>query len=191
MAKEAIQVSKKAFLILGLFLVLAIVVNLFVLEFFNQKSSYRATHSLVGILTLMGFVYTFAESVSSKVKLIVLFFTSLIPCYIGTVFSDFDITLLGIGGHRNPIFHSGLLFFFILFLVRRSKSVLLASITAGFGVGLGSHLIWDLFDQADVRWIPGGFLDSIWLGLNGLFCLMFAGVFLSSRLDTHKPVASA
>ena len=186
MTIDAIQKSKKAFLILGVFLAIAITINFFVLNFFDQKSSYRAAHSLVGILTLMGFVFTFSSSVSSKIRLVFMFFISLIPCYFGTVFSDLDITLLGIGEHRNPIFHSGVLFFLILFVARRFKSIFLALIIAGFGVGLGSHLIWDLFDQADVRWIPGGFLDSSWLGLNGLFCLIFARIFLLSRLVISK-----
>jgi len=189
--KKAIQKSKKAFLILGLFLVIAITINFFVLDFFDQKSSYRAAHSLVGILTLMGFVYTFSKSVGSKIRIIFMFFVSLIPCYVGTVFSDLDITLLGIGGHRNPIFHSGLLFFLILFVARRFKSVFLSLIVSGFGVGLCSHLVWDLFDQADVRWIPGGIFDSIWLGLNGILCLAFAIVFLSHRLEIPKKEVSA
>ncbi len=186
MTIDAIQKSKKAFLILGLFLAIAITINFFVLNFFDQKSSYRAAHSLVGILTLMGFVFTFSNSISSKIRLVFMFFISLIPCYFGTVFPDLDITLIGIGGHRNPIFHSGLLFFLILFVAKRFKSVFLTLIIAGFGVGLGSHLIWDLFDQADVRWISGGFLDSFWLGFNGLFCLIFARISLLSRLDISK-----
>ncbi len=190
MVKKMTQKPKKAFLLLGLFLVIALVVNVLVLDFFDQKSSYRAAHSLVGILTLMGFVYTFLGSVSSRAKLIVLFFISVIPCYIGTVFPDLDITLLGIGGHRNPIFHSGLLFFILLFLIKRYKSVLLASIISAFGVGLGSHLIWDLFDRADVRWIPGSLLDSFWLGSNGLLCILLARIFLSSRLIEPESEAS-
>jgi len=186
MTIDAIKKSKQAFLILGLFLAIAITINFFVLNFFDQKSSYRAAHSLVGILSLMGFVFTFSSAVRSKIRLIFMFFISLIPCYFGTIFSDLDITLLGIGQHRNPIFHSGLLFFLILFVARPFKSVFLALIVVGFGVGIGSHLIWDLFDQADVRWIPGGFLDSFWLGINGLFCLIFARSFLLFRLDSSK-----
>ena len=77
-------------------------------------------------------------------------------------------------------------FFVLNFVARPFKSVFLALIVVGFGVGLGSHLIWDLFDQADVRWIPGGFLDSFWLGINGLFCLIFARSFLLFRLDSSK-----
>ena len=172
---------KKTLIILAGFLLLAIAINLAVLEFFDQKSAYRATHSLIGIIVLMGFVYTFSSDVNSKTKLIGMFLVSLIPCYLGTVVSDLDISLLGIGSHRNPVFHSGIAFFLLLLILRQRQSVFLATLVAAFGVGLGSHLIWDLFDKADVRWIPGGALDRLWLGVNGLLCLILAKQFLSKR----------
>ncbi|MBT4092216.1 MAG: hypothetical protein HN580_28070 [Deltaproteobacteria bacterium] len=176
------QKSKKTLFVLAVFLIVAIVINLVILELFNQKSFYRAAHSLIGIIALMGFVYTFADDNISRAKLFSIFLISLVPCYLGTVFSDLDIRLLGIGGHRNPLFHSGLLFFFFFVLAKRFNSYLLAVIVAAFGVGLGSHLIWDIFDHADVRWIPGGSLDRLWLGINGLICFLLARLFLSSRL---------
>ena len=34
-------------------------------------------------------------------------FVATVPAlYLGTALSDWDITVLGIGGHRNPLFHS-------------------------------------------------------------------------------------
>lgn len=173
--------SKKPILILAGFLLVAIVINYAVLEFFNQKSFYRAAHSLVGIIMLMGFVYTFSSKNTAPFKILTLFFISLIPCYLGTVFPDLDIKLFGIGSHRNPVFHSGIVFFILLFLARRLKLYLPAAIISAFGLGLGSHLVWDLFDSADVRWIPGGTLDSFWLGINGLLCILLARTFLISR----------
>lgn len=169
-------------MVLALFLIVAIVTNIAILKLFNQKSSYRSAHSLVGIIMLIGFVYTFTDDKTSRIKLFSLFFISLVPCYFGTVFSDLDIKLLGIGGHRNPLFHSGLLFFILLIPAKRFRSFLPAAIVASFGVGLGSHLIWDLFDHADVRWIPGLSFDRLWLGINGLFCILSARLFLLSRL---------
>ncbi len=176
------QKSKKIMLVLAGFLLLAISVNFVILELFNQKSSYRAAHSLVGIIVLMGFVYTFSDDKTSRSKIILLFLISLIPCYFGTVFSDLDISLLGIGGHRNPIFHSGILFFIFLVLTKQSDSYFIAALVSAFGVGLGSHLIWDMFDRADVRWIPGGTLDTIWLGVNGFLCILSARTNLSQRM---------
>lgn len=182
MPNNFIQKSKRPLIALAGFLLLAILINLVILKFFNQKSSYRAAHSLVGILALMGFVYTFSSVKMSHSKLILLFLISLIPCYFGTVFSDLDISLLGIGGHRNPIFHSGVLFFILLVLIKKSNLYPLAAVVSAFGVGLGSHLIWDLFDQADVRWLPGGTLDALWLGVNGVLCLLLAKTNLSRRI---------
>ena len=114
---------------------------------------------------------------------ITLFFLLLIPCYFGTVFSDLDITLLGIGGHRNPIFHSGIVFFLMLVQAGKTRSFPVAAAISGFGVGLGSHLVWDLFDHADVRWIPDRELGTYWLGMNGLLCLILSRTFLSSRIE--------
>ncbi|MCW8799414.1 MAG: hypothetical protein OQK71_00660 [Desulfobacter sp.] len=177
-----LEKSKKPILILAGFLLVAILINFAVLEVFNQKSSYRAVHSLVGIIMLMGFVCTFSSKDTSRFKILLLFLVSLIPCYLGTVFSDFDIKLFGIGSHRNPVFHSGIIFFILLLVARRLTSFLPAVIISAFGLGLGSHLVWDLFDHADVRWIPGGTLDSLWLGVNGLLCILLARAFLNSRL---------
>ena len=166
--------SKREIIILAAFLFAASIINLFLLKLFGQKSSYRAEHSLVGIIMLMGFFCIFANEKISGLKLILLFLISLAPCYLGTVFPDLDIRLMGIGSHRNPLFHSGILFFILFYSARRSHSFFLAAIISGFGIGLGSHLIWDLFDHADVRWIPGGGLDRLWLGINGLLCFILS-----------------
>lgn len=166
--------SKRGIIVLAVFLLTAIMINLFVLKVFGQKSSYRAEHSLVGIIMLMGFFYTFTNNKISGLKVGMLFLISLAPCYFGTIFSDLDIKLLGIGSHRNPLFHSGLLFFILFYFARRFNSFFMAAIISAFGVGLGSHLIWDLFDHADVRWIPGGSLDRLWLGINGLLCFVLS-----------------
>ena len=107
----------------------------------------------------------------------------LVPCYLGTAFSDLDISLIGIGGHRNPVFQSGLIFFILYILAKKSNSYPLAAILPTFGVGLGSHLIWDTFDKGDVRWIPGGALDTVWLGVNGLLCILLARINLSRRIN--------
>ncbi|SDT86059.1 hypothetical protein [Desulfobacula phenolica] len=183
MLEDLTQKSKKPLMVLVFLLMVAVIINIVILKLFDQKSAYREAHSLVGIITLMGFVYTFADDKTSRIKLFFLFLISLVPCYLGTVFSDLDIKLLGIGGHRNPLFHSGLLFFILLIPAKRFRSFVPAAIVASFGIGLGSHLIWDLFDHADVRWIPGLNFDRLWLGTNGLFCILSAKLFLSSRLN--------
>lgn len=186
MFKNLVQKSKRVIFIFAIFLLIAILINIIILEIFNQKNSYRSAHSLIGIIMLMEFFVTFKDDKIQHIKLVSLFFISLIPCYLGTVYSDLDIRLLGIGSHRNPLFHSGLLFFIMVFFMRLFNSILLGTIIAAFGVGLGSHLIWDIFDHADVRWIPGGTLDRLWLGLNGALCLILAKSSLSSQLQKES-----
>lgn len=166
---------------------IAVGINTIMLENLGEKSEYRAEHSLVGIVMLMGFVYSLRPLLPSRLKLILLFFGSLLPCYLGTVFPDLDIRLLGIGGHRNPLFHSGMVFFCLAIGFRRHRSLVLAVVLAAFGVGLASHLAWDLFDHADVRWIPGGQLDRAWIAVNTVLCLIVARTGLATRIRQNIP----
>lgn len=99
------------------------------------------------------------------------FLLALIPCYLGTVFSDLDITLLGIGSHRNPLFHSSLSYLVLYFLLRQEGRILRIFLI-GYGVGLASHLWWDVVYYGDVRWLPGSTLDRLWLAGNGLLCFI-------------------
>lgn len=89
-------VIKKSAAILALFAVTAVALNRILLELFDQNSSDRAEHSLVGIVFLMGFFAAFSTKDSSRLKLktLSLFFLGLVPCYFGTVFPDLDIKLL-------------------------------------------------------------------------------------------------
>jgi len=161
---------KKAVISFTSFFVLALIINWAVIEFFGQKSADRVEHSLIGILLLIAYVSLFANKQGSK-KAVAFFLLTLIPCYFGTIFPDLDIILFGIGGHRNPLFHSGLSFLILLFFVWR-RNELLQTLVVGYGVGIASHLWWDIVYYGDVRWIPGGFLDRAWLGVNGLLCFI-------------------
>ncbi len=159
----------KRFVLVCVLVLSAILLNWGVLALFGQHSADRAEHSLVGILLLMGYV-----ALRAKSRPVGIFFTALIPCYLGTVFPDWDIRLLGIGGHRNPLFHSSLSFFVLAVLIGR-RAGFLATLVAGYGVGLASHLWWDVVYYGDVRWLPGGALDRLWLGVHGLLCLTTPG----------------
>ena len=101
---------KPRLLTLAIALVVAIGVNWAILELFGQKSADRAEHSLIGILLLMVFVSHFVRRQESRLGAVTFFLLALIPCYLGTVFPDLDITFFGIGAHRNPLFHSSLSF---------------------------------------------------------------------------------
>jgi len=156
---------------LGISLGIAILLNWAILKLFGQKSAERAEHSLVGIVLLMAYVSRFIDKRETRLGAVTFFLLALIPCYLGTVFPDLDITLLGIGAHRNPLFHSSLSFFVLLWLVRR-QSVILQGLVFGYGIGLSSHLLWDALFYGDVRWLPGGTVDRLWLAGNGLACLV-------------------
>jgi len=174
---------KPVILGLGISLLAAVVINLALLHYLGQKSTYRAAHSLVGIILLLGFVHALRPAIRSRFRLLLLFVVSLLPCYLGTVVPDLDIRLLGIGEHRNPLFHSGIAFFVMLALLRRVRTVPVMVPISAFGVGVASHLFWDIFDHADVRWIPGGTLDRLWLALNALLCLALARWAITSRIS--------
>jgi hypothetical protein len=163
--------SRQILIALGISLGIAILLNWAILKLFGQKSAERAEHSLVGIILLMAYVSRFVDTQETRLGAVTFFLLALIPCYLGTVFPDLDITLLGIGAHRNPLFHSSLSFFVLLWLVRR-QGVILQALVLGYGIGLASHLLWDVVFYGDVRWLPGGLLDRLWLGANGVACLV-------------------
>jgi Domain of unknown function (DUF5942) len=151
--------------------VLAVLINRAILDLFGQKSAARAEHSLVGILLLMAYVSRSADRPETRLGAVGFFLLTLIPCYLGTVFPDLDIRVLGVGPHRNPLFHSSLSFLVLWWLVYR-RHVVLQVLVLGYGIGLSSHLLWDMVFYGDVRWLSGDMLGRLWLGVNGVVCLV-------------------
>jgi hypothetical protein len=172
---------KQLLLTLAIAFGVAIGINWAILELFGQRSADRAAHSLVGIVFLMTYVLRFVKKQETRLGAVTFFLLALIPCYLGTVFPDLDITLLGIGAHRNPLFHSSLSFLILWCLVFR-QNVILQTLVLGYGVGLASHLWWDVIDSGNVRWLPGGTIDRLWLSANGLVCLL--PLLINSKRDT-------
>jgi Domain of unknown function (DUF5942) len=162
---------KPILITLAVSLGVAVLLNRAILELFGQKSADRAEHSLVGIILLMVYVAQFVATPETRLGAVSFFLLALIPCYLGTVFPDLDITLLGIGAHRNPLFHSSLSFFVLLWLMKR-RNAILQTVILGYGIGLASHLLWDMVYYGNVRWLPGGMFDRLWLGVNGVACLV-------------------
>jgi hypothetical protein len=171
MASEEGMRWKPLLLTLAIAFIVAIGVNRGILELFGQKSAERATHSLIGIIILMAYVARFVRAEVTRLGAVAFFALALIPCYLGTVFPDLDIAVLGIGAHRNPLFHSSLSFLVIWGLVYH-RHVMLQTLALGYGIGLASHLWWDVIDYGNVQWLPGGTVDRLWLGVNGLICLL-------------------
>ena len=115
-----------------------------------------------------------AKAVERSLALFVV--VALPALYVGSALPDWDITLFSIGAHRNPLFHSALPYFFAGYLSRRlglltllhhvGATTLIVPMQIGFALGLGSHLLLDIVQYGDVRWIPGGTLDRLWLALH-------------------------
>jgi len=145
---------------------MALVLNWGVFGFFGQKSADRAEPSLVGILLLLGSMTASTGNRANIGQAVGVFLAALVPCYLGTVFPDLDIRLLGIGGHRNPLFHSSISFFVLVLLVGR-QARFLHILVAGYGVGLASHLWWDIVYYGDVRWLPGDTMTGCGLASMG------------------------
>lgn len=98
-------------------------------------------------------------------------------------FPDLDIRLLGIGAHRNFLFHSALLavVLYLLAGARREKAgrVLVNVISAGCGLGIAAHLGVDVFQSKSVVFPFVGTLvrgssvdDRLWLGVNAGISLL-------------------
>jgi hypothetical protein len=98
-------------------------------------------------------------------------------------FPDLDIAILGIGRHRNFLFHS-VVIPMILSITLSSKKESLSSfikngIVLGSSISIGIHLIIDVFQPKNVDFIFVRTLirntlldDRIWLGLNGIIGLL-------------------
>ncbi len=157
-------------LLLGCGLGAAYALNWGVLQFVGESSPYRASHGLVGMIFLLVYLWLNRGGLRAPGPFLFLLLAFL-PVYIGTALPDLDIKLLGIGGHRNPLFHSALSHLLLIWTVRRPNAYVRALLIA-YGLGLGSHLLWDVIDYGDVRWLPGGFLDRVWLLGNGLLCFL-------------------
>ncbi len=140
------------------------------LAIFGQTSPFRAQHAMAGTVLLLAYLWLGRRRRGAAAS-VTFFLAALLPVYLGTALSDLDIGLLGIGGHRNPLFHSALAYGLLLLFLRPAGALPRAALI-GFGLGLASHLLLDVVDYGNVRWLPGGTADRLWLTVNGLACLL-------------------
>jgi hypothetical protein len=142
-------------------------------------SSARFWHFWFGVACLIAYLSLRHQHQESRLLLHPLALAALMPMlYLGSALPDWDIWLLGIGWHRNPIFHSALPYAAMTLLWRQlDRRGLLPSavgqrlrlaVHVGFTLGLGSHLGLDIVQYGNVHWIPGGRLDRLWLGSNAV-----------------------
>ena len=97
-------------------------------------------------------------------------------------FPDWDIRLLGIGKHRYFLFHSSILPLLALWGSRKIRNVavlgfLAMTFVVGFLIGVGVHLVTDIFQTKAVMFPFIGSLvdgtsvdDRLWEGGNALVC---------------------
>ena len=152
----------------------------------SKVSSARLTHFIFAIIFLAAYLAGQSKRGNgiSGTQLVYLVVT-LPVLYLGSSISDWDISFFGIGGHRNPLFHSSLAYFILVFLGRWTGltallPALMAAVYISFALGLSSHLVLDVIQYGNVKWIPGGTLDRLWLTLNAVV-LAIAAWFTSSE----------
>jgi len=141
-------------------------------------SSARVEHFLCGIVLVVVYLWLKKRRGDRLFLHPVLLVAAVPVLYLGTALPDWDITVLGIGRHRNPLFHSAIPYFCLAWLWRKLRlpevvySIggprLDIALHVGFALGLASHLGLDVWQYGDVRWIPGGTLDRLWLSGHAL-----------------------
>ncbi|MEE9404011.1 MAG: metal-dependent hydrolase [Algisphaera sp.] len=103
---------------------------------------------------------------------------------LGAWLPDWDLYVGGIGFHRSPLFHSVLPVLVLGFLLRGISRF---ALPVGLALGVASHLLWDIVQYGDVRWIRGGNADRLFLLVNAAVLLVYA---LSRRVvgEAESPV---
>src|SRR5262249_1797435 len=92
--------------------------------------------------------------------------------------AEWQFAFFGFHSLANPIFFSVLPAFAVLILFYPWKR--LAPLVACFAVGLGCFLLFGALQPiTELAWIPGAFLQMLWLGANGILCFL---VFLLAAL---------
>jgi len=128
-------------------------------------STERIIHGLVGVAFWIGYLAYRKPDCSAAMKA-----GLLVSALVGTLAPDWDL-LLGIGFHRSPLTHSALPAVVVAWSTRPVSRYV---IPVGFAIGLASHLFWDIIFFGDVRWIPGGAYDRLFLLLNSLGLVVWA-----------------
>lgn len=128
-------------------------------------STERIIHGLAGMAFWLGYLaYRKPDcGVGKKAAL-------LASALLGTWVPDWDLAL-GVGFHRSPLTHSALP---VMAAVWIGRSFCWCLLPVGLAIGLASHLFWDIIFYGDVRWIPGGSNDRLYLLLNGFGMIVWA-----------------
>jgi hypothetical protein len=159
-------------------------INKIALWIYKHITTYdRLIHISVGVVfVILYFLIRKAFKASERNVLNII--GILIASILGTWVSDWDILFGGIGWHRSSITHSFLPFLLFEFIVFRVSPYVLPR---GFALGLSSHLFWDIIYYGNVHWIPGKFLDCLFLGINA--CILIIWIILRENGKIGKEVS--
>lgn len=160
-------------------------------------STARFWHFWAGVAFLVVYLLAKQRQIEGRILMHPLGLALLIPAtYLGTVLPDWDIKLLGIGAHRNPIFHSALPYFLVALLWRFAGGNrwiqsplavrLIVGAQVGFGLGLCSHLVLDILQYGDVRWLSGDTLGKLWLAIHSVLLALVAWAPRYARSSTFS-----
>ena len=142
----------------------------------GAKSPARLEHLAFAVVWLVAFEAWRAQA--STLSTLLYFSVAGLACAVGAELPDWDISLLGIGGHRNPLFHSALPILPLAWLARVTRLWAFprtcAAALSGFAVGLASHLALDTLFYGDVRWLSGGSADRLWLVVSCVAAMVYA-----------------
>jgi hypothetical protein len=155
----------------------------------STVSSARFTHFIFAIVFLVVYLVGKSKRGTGLSSAQYIYLVVTVPVlYLGSAISDWDISFFGIGSHRNPLFHSSMAYFVLMAIDRwigltALLPSLMGAIYISFALGLSSHLVLDVIQYGDVRWIPGGTLDRLWLTANAVV-LAIAAWFTSDTLKS-------
>lgn len=151
----------------------------------STVSSARFTHFIFALVFLVVYLVGKSKRGTGLSSAQCIYLVVTVPVlYLGSAISDWDISFFGIGSHRNPLFHSSMAYFVLMAVDRWTGLTallpsLMSAIYISFALGLSSHLVLDVIQYGNVRWIPGGTLDRLWLTANAVV-LAIAAWFASS-----------
>ncbi len=128
-------------------------------------SDERIVHSLIAVVFWAAYLVLGKPACSAGQK------TALLPVALaGAWLPDLDL-LIGVGFHRSPLTHSFLPVFLASLGMRHFSRFV---IPAGLAIGVSSHLFWDIIFFGNVKWIPGGAWDRLFLLVNSLVLIVWA-----------------
>lgn len=94
--------------------------------------------------------------------------------YATSGFPAWDMWILGVSHHANPLFYSCLVPLALSVLASNSRP--LRALVAGFAAGVAGHLFFEALSGASAVQLVPAVLSRLWLAANGLICVLLAEV---------------